>query len=708
MLRSPDRPSATAAPDPDAVSAVAYVLGMLTDEDVDWLARAGTRRALAAGEVLVAAGDPVPSLQLVVAGELEAVPADTTRPAARRLPGDVVGVVAILDGGLAPATVTALVPSVVFAVGDGELATKLELDLGFAARLYRALAVIVAGRRRAVRAGAGDGERTALDRPHGAAVNAFLAEDRMRRLLRRVEPSEHVVLTGADLTVEQVARVAWERAPVALSDAARGRVEAARAVVERLVAGEEPIYGLTTNLGELKDQRIDDADQPRFQRHILLSHAAGVGPDHSSDVVRAIMLARLNGMARGASGVQPAVLDTLLAMLGAGVHPVVPSRGSIGMSDLAPLAHVALPLIGEGEAEHEGRRMPAADALRAAGIEPPPLAAKDGLALVSANSASVGHGALVIARAIDLLALADIAAALSLEALGGHARALDRHVDTARRFSGQLVSASRMRALLEGSSLWTEQPVKGVQDPISFRSASQVHGAVVDVVDIVRSTLETELNSTGDNPMVLIDRGEMISDGNFHPAGLSIAFDSLRVALAQLTSMAANRIVRLMDPHFTGLATYLTAKPGLNVGLGVLQKTATALNAEVRMAANPASLDYVPVAGAIEDHATMAVEGVAQAAGAVDAALTLLAIELLVACQAIDLRGGHRLGAGTGAAHATVRGCGCAPIADDRLMAREIALARGLLDDGSLLAAVGAAIDRPLGLGVVPGAPAPG
>jgi histidine ammonia-lyase len=231
-----------------------------------------------------------------------------------------------------------------------------------------------------------------------------------------------------------------------------------------------------------------------------------------------------------------------------------------------------------------------------------------------------------------------------------------------------------------------------------------VHGAVLDVVDLVRGTLETELNSTGDNPMVLIDSGEIISDGNFHPAGLSIALDTLTIALAQLTSMSANRIVRLMDPGFTHLATYLTAKPGLNVGLGVLQKTATALGAEVRMHANPASLDYVPVAGAIEDHATMAVEGAAKAARAVDAALELFAIELVVAAQAVDLRDQITLGVGTAAAYARIREA-CSPISEDRLMSEAIAAVRRVLDDGSLLSCVGDAISRPLGLGVAPRQP---
>jgi histidine ammonia-lyase len=610
-----------------------------------------------------------------------------------------VGIVPLIDGGPSPITVVALGPAVVYVVQRSDLRSRLGADAAFAARLYRALAVIV-GARRLRDDRPGDAVGT-FRPPLAGEVNTYLADARMRRLLARVSQRDEVVITGSDLTVEQVGRVAWRRAPVDVAPSARDRITRSRAIVERAAARPEAVYGLTTNVGALKDARIADDEQPLFQRHILLSHAAGVPPEHPADIVRAILLARLNGMARGGAGVQPAVFAALLAMLNGGVHPIVPSRGSIGMSDLPPLAHLALPLVGEGEAELDGERMSGAEAMARAGIELPTLGPKDGLALVSANSASVGHGALVILRTIDLLAIADIAAALSLEGLGGHATVLDQQIDIARPFSGQLTSAQQMRALLAGSSLWTSPPTMAVQDPISFRSAVQVHGAVLDVLDDVRATLETELNSTGDNPMVLIDREEIISDGNFHPAGLSIAFDTLGIALAQLTSMSANRIVRLMDPTFTHLLPYLSADPHLNVGLGVLQKTATALNAEVRLAADPASLDYMPVAGAIEDHATMAVEGVAKSARAVDAATGLFAIELLVAAQAIDLRDAPTLGVGTQAAYDAVRAV-APPMTEDRLMAGDIAAVRELLEHGALVDAVAQAMGTPVGASVRP------
>jgi histidine ammonia-lyase len=683
----------------DAVSSLAYVLGLFTDDDVDWLVAHGRCDDVADGEQLIREGDVDSPLLLVLEGCLASTGSVPSIAVGTRHPGDMVGIVPLIDGGPSPITVVALGASVVYVVQRSDLRSRLGADAAFAARLYRALAVILGARR--LRDDQ-PGEAIGTFRPPLAGeVNTYLADARMRRLLARVSQRDEVVVTGSDLTVEQVGRVAWRRAPVDVAPSARDRITRSRAIVERAASSPEAVYGLTTNVGALKAARIADDEQPLFQRHILLSHAAGMPPEHPADIVRAILLARLNGMARGGAGVQPAVFAALLAMLNAGVHPIVPSRGSIGMSDLPPLAHLALPLVGEGEAEVGGERMGGAEAMARAGIELPTLGPKDGLALVSANSASVGHGALVILRTIDLLAIADIAAASSFEGLGGHATVLDQQIDIARPFSGQLTSAQQMRALLAGSSLWTSPPTLAVQDPISFRSAVQVHGAVLDVLDDVRATLETELNSTGDNPMVLIDREEIISDGNFHPAALSIAFDTLGIALAQLTSMSANRIVRLMDPTFTHLLPYLSADPHLNVGLGVLQKTATALNAEVRLAADPASLDYMPVAGAIEDHATMAVEGVAKSARAVDAATGLFAIELLVAAQAIDLRDAPTLGVGTQAAYDAVRAV-APPMTEDRLMAADIAAVRELLEHGTLVDAVAQAMGTPVGAAVRP------
>jgi histidine ammonia-lyase len=358
------------------------------------------------------------------------------------------------------------------------------------------------------------------------------------------------------------------------------------------------------------------------------------------------------------------------------------------MSDLTQLAHLALPLIGLGEVEYQGVRLPAAEALASAGLKPATLAAKDALALCSANSVSVGHGALVLAAALSVLVCADITAALSLEAFGGNVSLLGENMHSVRPYSGQLAAAERMRLLLAGSGLGSETPARSIQDPLSLRCVTQVHGACQDAFSFVRGTVETELNATGDNPLVLPEEGRIISSGNFHPAGVALGFDLLAMAMAQVSSLAASRVLRLMDPHASGLPAQLTPRPGLNSGLGMLQKTLIALNAETRFLAAPASLDFMPVAGAVEDHATMATRTVSKAEQIVANTRQVLAIELISASQALDLRQGGRLGAGTQLAFDAVREV--VPfMAQDAYLAPAIEAADRLVASGRLRAAVG-------------------
>jgi histidine ammonia-lyase len=372
-------------------------------------------------------------------------------------------------------------------------------------------------------------------------------------------------------------------------------------------------------------------------------------------------------------------------MLNAGIHPLVPSRGSVGMSDLVPLAHLALPVIGMGQVEFDGRRMPSQQALSIAGLHPAELSGKDGLALCSANSASVGHGALVVGRAIDALACAQITAALSLEGFGCPLSLLAAPIHEARPYSGQLISAGQLRRLLEGSALWESPPSTPVFEPLSFRCVAQVHGACQDAVSYVRRTVETELNATGDNPVVLIEREAILPSANFHPAGLSVAFDMLGIALAQVVSMAAHRVLKLMS-SLAGLPPQLTPKPGVNVGMGVLQKTVTALNSEVRFLAGPASLDFTPVADGIEDHATMATLSVSKAGEIIERARSVLAIELLCAAQAVDLRESHVLGTGTRAAYQAVR-AQVRFLTEDRPLAEDVDQLQQLITSRDLLRA---------------------
>lgn len=487
-----------------------------------------------------------------------------------------------------------------------------------------------------------------------------------------------VVITGNDLTIDDLARVAYEHEPVSLCPQAHARMQRSRALVERLAALDSPVYGVTTGLGALKNLRIPRDQIGQFQQNILMSHAAGIGVPFDRPTVRAVMLARLNGMARGGAGVSLAVCETLLTMLNLGLHPVIPSRGSIGMSDLAPLAHMALPLIGLGEVEYQGRVMPGAEAIELAGLLPVALGAKDALALCSANSVSVGRGALVLADAVRLLVAADVSAALSLEGFQGNVGPLDPRAHAVRPFAGQRAAADHMRDLLRGSSLWIPDPLRSMQDPLSFRCVTQVHGAARDALGFVRRTIEVELNASGDNPVVLPDDDIIMSNGNFHVAGVAMGFDLLAIALAHVTSIIANRVIRLMDPALSGLPPQLTARPGINCGLSTFQKTITALDAEVRLAAAPGSVHFTPVAGDIEDHATMATLCVDKAARVVDLAWNMLSIELLTAAQAIDLRAGPQLGDGTRAAYEIVRSV--APYsADDHVLAPDVQIVADLL-----------------------------
>ncbi|HEY1011329.1 MAG TPA: aromatic amino acid lyase, partial [Herpetosiphonaceae bacterium] len=613
--------------------------------------------------------------------------------------GEIVGEVSLADGRPSTATVTALSETLVFEVPRAVLLGKLERDTGFAARFYKALTVFLSDRLRvrgAARRGAGNdadpGDTPGASLSAASIDNLHLAQARLERMFNRLAHEQTVLVTGNDLTIDDVVRVARDSVPVAVAPLAMERVVLARQVVDAFAARPEPVYGLTTGLGALADTRITAEQNHQFQENILKSHAAGIEPDYSPEIVRAILLARINGMARGGSGVQPGIFSLLVAMLNAGITPVVPSRGSIGMSDLVPLAHLALPLIGLGEVDYGGRRMASAEAFALAGLEPVPLGPKDGLSLVSSNAASIGHGALVLFDSLEILKYADIAAALSLEAIRGNVSPLDERTHAVRPYSGQLISAERMRSVLGGSHLWRPGAARSLQDPLSFRCSTQVHGACHDALAFARRSMEIELNSTGDNPVVLSDDQTIVSNGNFHPAGLAMSFDTLAIVLAQLSSLASSRVIKLNDPTLSGLPPQLTPKPGLNCGFGVIQKTVTALNAESRFLASPASLDFMAVAGAIEDHATNTTISVRKASQMVGNLRYTLAIELLTAAQAITLLGDSGLGRGTAAAYGAVRAV--APfIEDDTVLSPAIKAVHDALESGELWRAVSAALE---------------
>ena len=494
-----------------------------------------------------------------------------------------------------------------------------------------------------------------------------------------------ITLTGADLTIAAVVAVARAGNPVALSNAARARVTAARAVVEQIAQIGTPVYGLTTALGANTGRAVAPAERSAYQQRAVQARAVGVGPCLPTDVVRATMLARASGMAVGGSGVSPGVLDLLLAMLNAGVHPKVPGKGSIGVADLAPLSHLALPMLGQGSAEYQGITSAGAEALARAGLAPVTLTGKDGLALISANAATVGHAALVLHDSSAALDALNIAAALSLEGFRANLGPLDPRVQAARPARGQQAIAARLTALLAGSMLWQPGAARRVQDPVSLRCVTQVHGAALAALWQARDDVEMELNSAAESPLVLAATGEMISNGNFHIPGLAIAFDTLGIALAHAAMLCVQRCQRLYSPALSGLPLQLTRHGPEHSGFATIQKTLTSLYNEIRHLANPASLDCLPVSEAVEDHAPMAAYVVAKTAAMLPALRYLAAIELLTAAQAIDLRpvDPSALGCGAAVAYAAVRRQ-VAVLDGDRPLGPDVETVAALLADDRL------------------------
>jgi histidine ammonia-lyase len=466
-----------------------------------------------------------------------------------------------------------------------------------------------------------------------------------------------VVLTGSGVTIDDVVRVARAAAPVALDPTARQRVASARAVVDRLALSDTAIYGVNSALGANTGSPISPDAQSAYQERAVQARAVGIGPHYATDVVRAMLFARASGMAVGGSGVSPRVLDALLAMLNAGVHPVVPGLGSIGAADLAPLSHLFLPLLGQGFADYRGEVMSAAEALLLAGLNPVPLAAKDGIALISANAATVGHAALTLRDCADALDTLNVSAALTFEGFRANVSPLEPRAQAAHPAPGQMEIAARLTALLAGSALWQPGAARRVQDPLSLRCVSQVHGAALAALVNARTHVELELNSAAESPLVAANTGEMLSNGNFHIAGLALAFDSLGLALAHSAMLCVQRCQKLYSPALSGLPLQLTKHGPLHSGFATMQKTLVALYGAVRHLANPASLDCVPVSEMVEDHASMASHAVAKAAAMNVHLRALAAIELLSAAQAVDLRGvpADSLGTCARLAHAAVR-----------------------------------------------------
>ncbi|WP_394787242.1 histidine ammonia-lyase [Rhodoferax sp.] len=438
--------------------------------------------------------------------------------------------------------------------------------------------------------------------------------------------------------IDDLVQVARNRTPVSLAPAARERVLAARALVMRLATSGQPIYGLNSALGANTGAVLDDADLEAYQRRAVRARAVAVGPVFDTVSVRAMQFARIAGLARGGSGVSPEVLDACIALLNRQVHPQVPRLGSIGVADLPQLSHLALPLFGEGQAEFDGQILAGDEALARAGLQPVKLGAKDGLALISANAATTARAALVLHGVTATLHAWSAAVALGFEGFRANLSPLNAHAVAARPATGQIELAKELRALLKGSALWEPRAARRVQDPVSLRVVAQVHGSARGMVQAARAQVEIELNSAADSPLVLPEEGAMLSNGNFHIPALALALDACAIALAQAASMSVARCQRFMSPALTGLPLQLTRHGPAHSGFATVQKTLTALWAEIRLRANPGSLDFIPVSEGLEDHACMAFGVVEKLAELLERVQYLVAIELLVAAQAVDLR----------------------------------------------------------------------
>ncbi len=459
-----------------------------------------------------------------------------------------------------------------------------------------------------------------------------------------------VTLSDARVGIRHVIRVARDHAPVAIGPGVVERLTRARAVVDRAAAGDTPVYGLNSALGANTGARLTKDEQGPYQVRAVRARAVGVGPPFSPDAVRAAMFTRAAGMARGGSGVSLPVFRALIDALNAGIVPYVPGRGSIGVADLPQLAHVALVLIGEGEAIVDGARVPGGDALAAAGLAPATLAAKDGLALISSNAVTVGRASLVLADLARTLALHTDVIALSFEAFRANLSPLDPRAQAARPAPGQAEAATRILIALAGSALAKPGAARRVQDPLSFRCVPQVHGALHDALARAVDHVEIELNSAADSPYADADGDRLFSTGNFHVPGLTLALETLGLAVAQAATLAVERCLRLLSPATSDLPLQLTRGGPQQSGFATTQKPLIALATEIRHLANPTSLDFLPVSEGIEDHATMAPACVTKLDAMRECYVTLIAIEAVIAAQAVDLRSPDVLATlGTGA-----------------------------------------------------------
>lgn len=489
-------------------------------------------------------------------------------------------------------------------------------------------------------------------------------------------------LTTAPLRAEDICAIARRHSRIEISPEIQARIRESRAVVERHAAENRPVYGLTTALGAAVDTPLSEEDLVAYQRRISFGHAVGFGPVLPREAVRAMMAVRMAGMAAGGTGISPGVFEGLVAALNAGFHPVVPSLGSLGAADLAPLAHMTLGLIGQGQAEHGGETMPAAEALKRAGLQPIDIHAKDGHALIVANSLSVAQACLALEDIERAFLWSLKGAALNLEAFRGNAGALDASAMAARPAFGQREVAAQLRELLGGSALFKPGAARRIQDPLSYRCIPQVWGALRHAIDEARAATEIELASSGDNPVVLAAEDRIVSHGNFDMTAFVLSWERLAQALAHAAAGIANRTIKLMSPQVSGLPRFLAAQGQNRIGFAIVQKPVSAMEAEIRFLASPVSLTPIAVSDWIEDQSSMAPAAVAKVNQIVERFRYLIAMELISSVHAVEIRGVTAvLGQGAAEAYRTIRSQ-VAPFDDDRELGSDVERVAGLIASG--------------------------
>ncbi|MDD6880506.1 MAG: histidine ammonia-lyase [Firmicutes bacterium] len=504
-----------------------------------------------------------------------------------------------------------------------------------------------------------------------------------------------VLINGRDLTVEEVIRVCRNNEEVQLTEEAVEAVKTARAYIERKLEEKAVIYGLTTGFGKFANVVISNEQTETLQKNLIISHTCAMGNPYPRHYVRAAMLLRCNALARGNSGIRLETLQTLIDMLNKGIHPVIPEKGSLGASgDLAPLSHIALALIGEGKVEYKGETVDAKDAMKQAGITPVVLAAKEGLALNNGTQMMTAVGVNVLWDAMQLQKVADIACALTGEALHAIKKAYDHKVHDLRGQDGQKIVAENLRTLLEGSgNALPLQPTK-VQDPYTLRCVPQIHGATRDAISYAYDKVSRELNAVTDNPLVFVDEDEVISGGNFHGQPMALTFDFLKIAISELASVSERRTERLVNPALSeGLPAFLTKEGGVCSGFMIAQYAAASMVSENKVYDHPACVDSIPSSANQEDHVSMGTTSARTAAMVLDNAQKVIGIELAAAAQGIWLReemgekGISQLAPATKAAYDYIRTVSN-PIEEDVIMHDELVKFDEMIKDGSLLEAV--------------------